>query len=145
VGQQLAREGEAKGLPAIDPHRRQAEVSSVRRKPCRAWSDSIGARFSSRSRSRAMVRRARRRNFAPEISAGRLVARAHPLDHASDTVVLRAGAGLHFSPISFRTTPLDGTGCFLYWAHFKEQGVANQKGETLDLKLVAPTVVADIQ
>ena len=38
---------------------------------------------------------------------------AHPLDHAPDAVVLRAGADLHFSRIFFGAVPLDGTGCFL--------------------------------
>ena len=41
---------------------------------------------------------------------------AHHLDHAPDAVVLRAGAGLHFSRIFFGSVPLDGTGCFLHWA-----------------------------
>ena len=55
---------------------------------------------------------------------------AHHLDHAPDAVVLRAGAGLHFSRIFgifFGAVPLDGTGCFFSLGGMVEQVYRGRK------------------
>ena len=52
---------------------------------------------------------------------------AHHLDHAPDAVVLRAGAGLHFSRIFFGAVPLDGTGCFTLAAWWSKSTVAESQ------------------
>ncbi len=77
--------------------------------------------------------------LAHEVPAVRQVAGfralAHHLDHAPDAVVLRAGAGLHFSRIFFGAVPLDGVLC----GH--SLTLSSPKGQGYPLQTCRPSLV----